>query len=188
MAVKVVHVSDLSGKEADGHELGKLVVHAHPGFADLPVTLEAFAEEIEQLQGASRFVTIEWIAPGARGGERLTVSLDDFNQLTGGDGMDAVVQQAIIAKHETSVPQQQGGARRRGRAARVDGGGRSGGPKVNYASLEHAGEPHRGRITETEKALVRDHLDAVNQRLRRAGKREIDPTDPELRERYGLAG
>ena len=40
MAVKVVHVSDISGKEADEQSLGRLVVHEHPEYADLPVTLE----------------------------------------------------------------------------------------------------------------------------------------------------
>jgi type IV secretory pathway ATPase VirB11/archaellum biosynthesis ATPase len=60
------------------------------------------------------------------------------------------------------------------------------GGKVNYATLAHAGEPHRGRITETEKALVRDHLDEINERLARKGKRTIDPNDPTMRGRYGL--
>ena len=63
MAVKVVHVSDISGKEADEQSLGRLVVHEHPEYADLPVTLEVLPDEIESLQGASRFVTVEWIAP-----------------------------------------------------------------------------------------------------------------------------
>jgi hypothetical protein len=52
--------------------------------------------------------------------------------------------------------------------------------------LEHAGEPHRGRITEAEKELVRKHLDQINTRLREAGLREIDPSDPTMRDRYGL--
>ena len=79
MAVKVVHVSDISGKEADEQSLGRLVVHEHPEYADLPVTLEVLPDEIETLEGASRFVTVEWIAPGARKGDRMVVSLDDFN-------------------------------------------------------------------------------------------------------------
>jgi hypothetical protein len=47
MAVKVVHVSDISGKEADEQSLGQLVVHEHPEYADLPVTLEVLPEEVE---------------------------------------------------------------------------------------------------------------------------------------------
>ena len=50
---------------------------------------------------------------------------------------------------------------------------RAGRAKVNYATLEHAGEPHRGRITEAEKELVRTHLDEINQRLAERGMREI---------------
>jgi hypothetical protein len=179
MAVKVVHVSDISGKEADEQSLGQLVVHEHPEYADLPVTLEVLPDEVEQLQGASRFVTVEWIAPGARKGERMVVSLDDFNLLAGPGVMESAIQDALISKH-----------RSRPRAAGAAGGsasaGRSGRGKVNYATLEHAGEPHRGRITEAEKELVRKNLDQVNRRLRDAGQREIDPSDQAMRDRYGL--
>ena len=167
MAVKVVHVSDISGKEADEQSLGQLVVHEHPEYADLPVTLEVLPEEVESLQGASRFVTVEWIAPGARRGARMVVSRDDLNLL--------------ITKHR-SRPRSGGGSSAGGSAS----AGRSGRGKVNYATLEHAGEPHRGRITEAEKELVRKNLDTVNKRLRDAGQREIDPADQAMRDRYGL--
>ena len=176
MAVKVVHVSDISGKEADEQSLGRLVVHEHPEYADLPVTLEVLPEEVEQLQGASRFVTVEWIAPGARKGERMVVSLDDFNLLAGAGVMESAVQDALIAKHRNRPRSGAGSAP----------AGRSGRGKVNYATLEHAGEPHRGRITEAEKELVRKNLDQVNKRLRDAGQREIDPSDQAMRDRYGL--
>src|SRR5919108_231828 len=108
MAVKVVHVSDIPGKEADEQSLGRLVVHEHPEYADLPVTLEVLPEEVESLQGASRFVTVEWIAPGARRGERLTVSLDDFNLLGRPGVMESAIQDALIAKHR-SRPRAGGG-------------------------------------------------------------------------------
>jgi hypothetical protein len=58
---------------------------------------------------------------------------------------------------------------------------------VNYATLEHAGEPHRGRITEAEKQIVREHLDEVNRRLSEQGIRTIDPADPDMQKRYGLS-
>jgi hypothetical protein len=177
MAVKVVHVSDISGKEADEQSLGQLVVHEHPEYADLPVTLEALPEEVGSLEGASRFVTVEWVAPGARKGERMVVSLDDFNLLAAPGVMESAVQDALISKHR-SRPRSGGGG---GPSA-----GRSGRGKVNYATLEHAGEPHRGRITEAEKELVRKNLDQVNKRLRDAGQREIDPTDQAMRDRYDL--
>jgi hypothetical protein len=181
MAVKVVHVSDISGKEADEQQLGRLVVHEHPEYADLPVTLEVLPDEIESLQGASRFVTVEWIAPGARKGERMVVSLDDFNLLAGAGQMESAIQDALIAKHRNRPRGGGGGGAGGGAAA-----GRSGRGKVNYATLEHAGEPHRGRITEAEKELVRKNLDQINRRLRDAGLREIDPNDQAMRDRYGL--
>jgi hypothetical protein len=59
---------------------------------------------------------------------------------------------------------------------------------INYDTLEHAGEPHKGRITEAERELVRDHLDAINERLVTQGLRTIDPGDPEHAARYGLDG
>ena len=156
------------------------MVHEHPEYADLPVTLEVLPEEVESLQGASRFVTVEWIAPGARRGERMVVSLDDFNLLAGAGVMESAVQDALIAKHRNRP--RSSGAGGGGSAS----GGRSGRGKVNYATLEHAGEPHRGRITEAEKELVRKNLDQVNKRLRDAGQREIDPSDQAMRDRYGL--
>jgi hypothetical protein len=179
MAVKVVHVSDISGKEADEQSLGRLVVLDHPEYADLPVTLEVLPEEMASLQGASRFVTVEWIAPGARKGERMVVSLDDFNLLAGAGVMESAIQEALIAKHR-SRPRSGGGA------GGGSASGRSGRGKVNYATLEHAGEPHRGRITEAEKELVRKNLDQINRRLRDSGLREIDPNDQAMRDRYGL--
>jgi hypothetical protein len=173
MAVKVVHVSDISGREADEQQLGKLVVHEHPDYADLPVTLEVLPEEVEELNSSNRFVTLEYFQPGARKGQRMTVGLDDFNLLAGPGAMDSVIQDALIAKHR-SRPRASGGESASRRA------------KVNYATLEHAGEPHRGRITEAEKEIVRNNLEKINRRLRDSGKREIDPNDPEMKQRYGL--
>src|SRR6266581_626105 len=178
MAVKTIHVSDISGKEADESSLGRLVVHEHPEYSDLPVTLEALPEELEQLQRTSaRFVTVEWIRPGARKGERITVPIEDFNLLAGPGIMDNAIQDALISKHRSRS--------RAGETARTAAAG-SVRAKVNYATLDHAGEPHRGRITEAEKELVRSHLEEINKRLSDGGLREIDPGDPTMKERYGL--
>jgi hypothetical protein len=181
MAVKTIHVSDISGKEADEQSLGRLIVHEHPEYSDLPVTLEALPDEVEQLHGTvARFVTVEWIRPGARKGERVTVPIEDFNLMAGPGVMDNAIQDALINKHRSRS--------RSGDSGRVaaTGGARGGRAKVNYATLDHAGEPHRGRITEAEKELVRNHLDDINKRLREGAMREIDPNDPTMKERYGL--
>jgi hypothetical protein len=62
----------------------------------------------------------------------------------------------------------------------------TGEPKVNYSSLEHAGKPHRGKINDSERQIVRDHFDQVNERLAGEGLRTIDLADPEHVSRYGL--
>jgi hypothetical protein len=48
--------------------------------------------EIEQLSATNaRFVTVEWIRPGARKGERITVPIEDFNLLAGPRVMDNAI-------------------------------------------------------------------------------------------------
>jgi hypothetical protein len=178
VATKVVHFSDLSGREAeDEKQLGRLVVLEHPDIGE-PATLEVFPDEVADLQSAERIVRVEYFAPGERKAQLLSVPVDQFNALAKDGGMPALLIQAITAKHE-----------RRGEPARPAGRPRGAAThrgKVNYATLEYAGEPHRGRITEAEKELVRNNLETINDRLRGTGKREIDPNDPDMRQRYGL--
>ncbi len=105
--------------------------------------------------------------------------VDAFNALAQQDDMATVLSNAERA---TAVPED----RRRGRRRRRQTGATARRPRIDYASPEHAGEPHRGRITDAEKAYVQNNLDEVNRRLRDKGMREIDPSDPEMAERYGL--
>lgn len=175
MGTKVIHVSDISGREGTGEELGRLVVHQHPEFQQLPIELDVLPEEIKTLEAATQLVVLEYFAPGARRGERLTVTLEDFNRLApDGSDMKAVLFQALIGRSGQPSRSADGQAAARRRA------------KVDYTTLDHAGEPHRGRITETEKRLVRDNLDEVNRRMRAKGMREIDPSEESMKERYGL--
>lgn len=178
VAVKVVHLSDLTGQHGDKSEFGELVVR-HPDFRE-PIQLEVLPPEIEGLlKSEARVVQVDYTAPGARSPQHLIVSVDDFNALAGDRDMSAILMEALVATHA-----ERGQAAGDGRkTTRAGGAGRG---KVNYASLEHAGEPHRGRITDAEKELVRSNLEAVNERLARDGMRKIDPSDPTMRERYGL--
>ena len=73
---------------------------------------------------------------------------------------------------------------RRGSRSPATGGSR--GERLDNATREHAGKPHKGKITDSEKQLVRDHLDEINERLAGQGLRAISLTDPEHVERYGL--
>jgi hypothetical protein len=178
MGTKVIHVSDISGREGTDEELGRLIVHQHPEFQQFPIELDVLPEEIKTLEAATQLVVLEYFAPGARRGERLTVTLEDFNRLApDGTDMKTILFQALIDK-----PGQPAG--RPGRSA--DGQAARRRAKVDYTTLDHAGEPHRGRITETEKRLVRENLDEVNRRLRAKDMREIDPAEEAMKDRYGL--
>lgn len=175
MGTKVIHVSDISGREGTGEELGRLVVHQHPELQQFPIELDVLPEEIKTLEAATQLVVLEYFAPGARRSQRLTVTLEDFNRLApDGTDMKAVLFQALIGRSGQPGRSADGQSAARRRA------------KVDYTTLDHAGEPHRGRITETEKRLVRENLDEVNRRLRAKGMREIDPSEESMRERYGL--
>jgi hypothetical protein len=136
-------------------------------------------EEIKTLEAATQLVVLEYFAPGSRRGERLTVILEDFGRLAP-DGVDmkAILFQALI--------EQQGQRATKPSRSGDDGQPASRRGKVDYTTLEHAGEPHRGRITETEKRLVRENLDEINQRLRAKRMREIDPVEEAMKDRYGL--
>lgn len=175
MATKVIHVSDLSGQVVNEEELARITVLEHPRFTQTPVVLEVLPDELKGLEAATGLVTFEYLAPGARRPERMTVTVDDFNRLASGDRqMDTVLLEAAIAGRERRAQQATGKPARRPRA------------RVNYATMEHAGEPHRGRITDAEKRIVQEHLDLVNERLQRDGHRVIDPSNPKVAERYGL--
>jgi hypothetical protein len=181
MALKTVHTSDLSGRYVeDERQLGRLVVREHPDFAagELPVELEVLPDEVEKLaEEESQFVSLDYRAPGEPGARRLIVRLEDFNELAENGGMEDVLRSAIGARQAE---------RRRGRGRPRTERGRERRERIDYASPEHAGEPHRGRTTEAEKEYVRAHLDEVNERLAAQGLRPIDPSDPRMRQRYGL--
>ena len=175
MAVKMVHVLDLSGRQANEDEFAKLIIHEHPNYKT-PITLEVLPEEIGELPEAEQHVSIELIHPGERRGQRTIITLERFNKLVSSQDMNTILMNAVAG----SAQPRRGGqvVPLRGRPSRKD--------RVDYASIEYAGRPHRGRITDAEKEIVRNNLDEVNRRLRDAGLREINPDDPTLRERYGL--
>jgi hypothetical protein len=150
------------------------VIHEHPQYGS-PITLEVLPDEIGGLPDTESYVSIEVIQPGDRSDEKAIISLDNFNKLAA--DMNTVLRNAVAAQAQPTASE----AKSRGRGT----GGRPG--KVDYSSLEHAGEPHWGRFTEAEKQLVRDDLDKINKRLREGGIREIDPNDQTMRDRYGLS-
>ena len=62
MAVKVVHVSDVSEKQGNEDELGTLEVLEHPEIGEA-ARLEIFPDEFAQLQAAERVVRLRWTPP-----------------------------------------------------------------------------------------------------------------------------
>lgn len=76
---------------------------------------------------------------------------------------------------------------RKGSATRTRStGGGAAGPRIDYSDVEHAGTPHRGRITDAEKLTVKENLAKVNDNLRAKGVRTIDPNDAEMKKKYDL--
>jgi hypothetical protein len=180
VATKTIKVSDLTGKEIGAEEdLARIVVEEHPSLPD-PVTLEVLAEEVEdRLPLEQNYVRATYYPSEASGEEvrSFVLPVEEFNSLSRDFDMETILTDAYREQQERE-------GRRGGRRGRRGGGERR--QRVDYSSPEHAGEPHRGRITDEERAYVREHLDEVNARLRDQGKREIDPTNPDMAERYGL--
>jgi hypothetical protein len=181
MGTITVKVSDLTGTIIEQEEqAGRLVVEGHPNFPE-PVTLEVLPEEIEGELPTDEtpFVALSYFAPGEPTPRRYVLPLEVFNNLFREQEADVetVLDRAFAAQLEER------GRGRSLRGKRIPAGKRL---RLDYASSEHAGEPHRGRITDKEKEYVREHLDEVNARLREKGMRQIDPTDSRMVERYGL--
>jgi hypothetical protein len=171
MGQKTVRFSDLSGQLITNDEgIARIVVHEHPELVDGPVEIEALAEEAEAMEQAGlRVAVIDVYLPDDLEPRRLVMEADAFDKLATENPME----QLLVAARPV----------RRSPKTAVTGGR---GDRADYATLEHAGKPHKGKVTDTEKQLVRDHLDEINARLAGQGIRTISLTDPDHVERYGL--
>ena len=172
MGQKTVRFSDLSGQLITHDEaLARIVVHEHPELVDGPVEIEALTGEAEAIQQvALRVAVIDLYLPDDVEPRRIVMEADAFDKLATENPME----QLLIAARPV----------RRGPKTSVNGGSR--GDRLDYGTLEHAGKPHKGKVTDAEKQLVRDHLEEINERLAGQGFRMISVSDPEQVERYGL--
>lgn len=68
-------------------------------------------------------------------------------------------------------------------AAKRRGGNRG---TRDHESMEWAGTPHEGKTGRREAQLVRENLEAINERLIAQGCRPVDPANPEHARRYGF--
>jgi hypothetical protein len=172
---KTVRFSDLSGQLImQDDALARIVIHEHPELGDGPVEIEVLADEAKAIEKAAvRVALVDIYFPGEEEPRRVAMEADAFDRMAAERSMAELLVQAPRARAaKRSAPRP--GAAPGGRADR------------DYATLEHAGKPHRGKTTAEEKALVREHLDEVNDRLAAEGLRTISLDDAEHVERYGL--
>jgi hypothetical protein len=170
---KTVRFSDLSGQlMLEGDTPARIVVHEHPELSDGPVEIEALADEAGVIEkGALRVAILDLYLPGDDEPRRVVVPAEAFDKMA----TDRPVSELLIT------------ARPAKRATRSSSAGASNGDRTNYGTLEHAGKPHKGKTTDAEKRLVREHFDEINERLAEQGIRPLSLADPEHVERYGLA-
>ncbi|MGA5822008.1 hypothetical protein ACPC54_29595 [Kitasatospora sp. NPDC094028] len=173
MGQKIIRFSDLTGTHVENEDdLVRIVVRRHPDLEDGPVEIEALGSELAAVEAlALDLVTVELHYPDADEPETVVLEAEAFNRLASATPMPEVLRGA--RKVARTVPGQ----------AAVPAGAKE---RVNYASLEHAGRPHKGRTTDAEKQLVQQHLDEVNERLAAEGVRTIELSNAEHVARYGL--
>ena len=172
MGQKTVRFSDLSGQLIlDNDTPARIVVCEHPELGDSPVEFEALSDEATAIEKAAVEVAVlDLYFPGEDQPRRVAMDVDAFDKLA----TDKPMSELLI----TARP-----ARRATRSAAASTTRES---RVNYATLEHAGKPHKGKTTDAEKQLVRENFDEINERLAGENLRVISLTDSEHVERYGL--
>lgn len=172
MAQRLVRFSDLTNKIIDDDEVIRIIIEQHPALQNGPVELEAAADEVEAIRtGVLNVVSLKLYPGDGSAPETITMEVEAFNKLAGDMDMSDVLQRA-----QPAYP-----PRRPTKTAAT-----STADKLDYASLEHAGKPHRGKTTDAEKEIVRNNLDEINKRLERDGLRTIRLDDAEMVARYGL--
>jgi hypothetical protein len=169
MGQKTVRFSDLSGQLImQDDALARIVVHEHPDLGDGPVEIEALADEALGFEKeALNVAVLDIYLPGEDEPRRVTLDAEVFNEKVTERAVGELLVAARPAKRARPAS-----------APRTD--------RVDYATLEHAGKPHRGKATDAEKTLVRENLDEINKRLTAEGLRTISVNDAEHVERYGL--
>lgn len=172
MGQKTVRFSDLSGQLIMHDDaLARIVVQEHPELGDGPVEIEVLTEEAETIEdGALRVAVVDLYLPDDIEPRRIVMEADAFDKLATQSSMAELLTAARPVRRST----------------RTAASGSSRGDRLDYTTREHAGKPHKGKITDTEKQLVQDNLDEINERLTAQGLRTISLTDADHVERYDL--
>ncbi|MDQ3762810.1 MAG: hypothetical protein M3460_14495 [Actinomycetota bacterium] len=172
MGQRVVRFSDLTNKIIEDDEIVRVVVEQHPALESGPVEIEVAKDEVQSIrEGAMSVVSLKLNKGDGSEPEAVTMEIEAFNKLAGHMDMADVIRRA-----QPAYP-----PRKQAKPTSL-----STIEKVDYATLEHAGKPHRGKTTDAENEIVRRNLDKINERLERDGMRTIRLDDPEMVGRYGL--
>ena len=137
MGQKTVRFSDLSGQLIMHDDaLARIVVHEHPELGDGPVEIEALTEEAEAMEEAAlRVAVVDLYLPDDIEPRRIVMEADAFDKLATQSSMAELLTAARPVRRST----------------RSSASGGSRGDRLDYATREHAGKPHKGKITDTEK-------------------------------------
>jgi hypothetical protein len=159
--------------------LARIVIHEHPELGDGPVEIEVLADEAKVIEKAGlRVALVDIYLAGEEEPRRVAMDAAAFDQLA---------TERTMAELLIQAPRARATKRSSARSASGSGAGASASRgDRDYATLEHAGKPHRGKTTDEEKALVREHFDEINDRLAAEGLRTISLADADHVERYGL--
>jgi hypothetical protein len=170
---KTVRFSDLSGSIITQDDaLARIVIREHPELGDSPVEIEVLTDEARAIeQAALRVAVVDLYLPGEDEPHRMAMDAGSFDKLA----TDKAMSELLISARPARRSSRTGPAR----PARGD--------RASYGSAEQAGQPHRGRVTDEEQRLVREHFDEINERLAGQGFRTISLADREHVERYNLA-
>ncbi|TDB86701.1 hypothetical protein E1091_16200, partial [Micromonospora fluostatini] len=132
MGKKTIHVSDFSGTVLrPDDEMVRVVVLEHPDLVAGPVRLDATPTEVENIDDAALDVAVVEIHDGRDGDEprRVVLTASEFDALA----TDVPMAQLLRTAERVKPPK-----------------ARKAAEKIDYGTIEHAGKPHRGRVTEEE--------------------------------------
>jgi hypothetical protein len=164
--------SDLSGQIITQDDaLARIVVHEHPELGDGPVEIEALTDEARVIEKAAlRVAVVDLHLAGEQEPRRVAMEADSFDKLATDRAMSEVLTNARAAR----------------RSSKSTAVSSARGDRTDYGTMANAGKPHKGRITDAEKRLVRERFDEINDRLVAEDLRTISLIDREHVERYGL--
>jgi hypothetical protein len=188
MARVEIRVSDLSRQPIEDETQAARLIVEHPDYQE-PIGLDVLPQEVTPYldDEATRFVVLSLEEPdNPNPDKRYAMALDDFNRLFQVGDSQSALEEAYAQQQEE---QRQRRTRRKGagkKESRQKQPRQRQQERVDYTSPEHAGEPHRGTVSEEEKRYVRENLMEVNWRLEQEGHRTIDPNDPEMAARYSF--